>query len=382
MIDKYIEIYNKWEKKLIDIKIPSDDIERTRVHYIGCIIYFNTKIIIYNFISFFLLPVAFIFSLKKSNIIKVSQVDALIVSPNKNYLLKDEDLPIRLNDSYKKREKVSLERGTIYKELFSCSIDDAGRSLVKQLIKKYPLAFYMNLSVLLHISRYYKLILKYTPKAFITTQTEQDFTTSAITNYCEYKGIKYICVQHGEYCYNPSMAYMRFSEYYAWNKETIDNFELVNTKIEYAYLYTPEQLKPKLCKNSNPRFFLTFYLSEEDENDILKLKDVLQKFSKKGYQCSVRPHPHTPLLDLINNVFKETNVFVENSAIVPIETSMCNTQYIVAYRSTVLSKGFSNNMPIVIDDIVGDIQFLTLIHDINIKRATMMMSDLVKKYCE
>ena len=31
MIDKYIEIYNKWEKKLIDIKIPSDDIERTRV---------------------------------------------------------------------------------------------------------------------------------------------------------------------------------------------------------------------------------------------------------------------------------------------------------------------------------------------------------------
>lgn len=377
MIKKYIEIYNKWEKKYFDMKIPTDDIERTRVHYIGCIIYFNTKTIVYNSISFFLLPIAFLFSLKKRNINKVSQADAVIVSPNKNYLLKDEDLPVRLNDSYKNRIKVIIERRTLYKELFSCSIDDVGRALVKQLIRKYPFAFYMNLSVWLHISRYYKLTLKYNPNAFITTQTEQDFTTSAITNYCEHRGIKYIGVQHGEYCYNPSMAYMRFSEYYAWSKETIENLELVNTKIDFAYIYKPKQLQQRLYKNAETQFFLTYYLSSEKESDVIKIKDILLQFTKAGYSCCVRKHPRFLSLDLITRLFKNTGIAIEDGSLVSLDLSICNTKYVVAYRSTVLSIAYANNMPIIIDDVVGDISKLIRVHDVNIERSTMLLSRLM-----
>lgn len=369
--------FDKWEKKCKHIKNINNDIDRVRWHYIGCMVFYKeVSNIIRNAISFFVLIFVFFCSTNRYSK-KGKMVDALIVAPNEQYLLNSLDIPEELKNRYSNLEKYSIKKNSLYREIFSCQIDKSARHIIKECLKKYPFAFYMNLSIILHLSRYYKLILQYNPKAFITTLTELDYTTSIITNYCEEKGIKYIGVQHGEYCYNPAMAYVRFSEYYAWDKETIENMELVNTKIDYAHIYTPERLTPQFHKNSNPQFFLTFYLSGENETDLVKLKEVLLRFTRNGYNCCVRKHPHFLSVDLIHNLFDKTNIVVEDNSAVSIGESISNTKYIVSHISTVLTQGFVNNMPIVLDDVIGDLNYLKKIHYPNIKRATMLFSELI-----
>ena len=102
-------------------------------------------------------------------------------------------------------------------------------------------------------------------------------------------------------------------------RATIENMELVNTKIDYAHVYTPERLKPQFHKNRNPQFFLTFYLSGENETDLVKLKEVLLRFTRNGYNCCVRKHPHFLSVDLIHNLFDKTNIVVEDNSAVSIK---------------------------------------------------------------
>lgn len=370
---------DKWEKRIHRLGVPKDDYDRVYRHYVGCMIWGNHSIPIKKLVSFVLFPIVYYMTKRQKNVAHIEVRDAILTCPDKAYMLSDEELPTALKNSYKDIIRVYYNKNSVISSLTSYVLDDAGRKIALSCFKKFPFAPFMNLSVLLHLCRIYKLITQYTPKAIITTQSEQDFAASIITKYCEDKGIKYICIQHGEYCYNPSMAYFRFSEYYAWNKETIDILELTNTKIKYAHIYIPEKLKPRYRKKDTPDFYITYYLSSETEAEVIEIKKILLKFVESGFPCSIRKHPRALDDRFIFNTFGQTEINIEDCNLVSIGDSISNTRYIVAYRSTVLSEGIANSMDVVIDDVVGDVEFLARVHDINLKRTDLRLSVLMKK---
>ncbi|MCI8887563.1 MAG: hypothetical protein HFG70_05695 [Hungatella sp.] len=370
---------DKWEKKIYRLGLPKDDYDRVLRHYIGCMIWGNHFMPIKKLISFIIFPVIYCMTTKRKNIVHLDTIDAVLTCPDKAYMVSDEELPAEIRNSYKKIIRVYYNKNSIINSIISYTLDNEGRKISRTCFKKFPFVPFMNVAVLLHLCRIYMLIMQYRPKAIITTQTEQDFTASIITRYCEDKGIKYICIQHGEYCYNPSMAFFRFSEYYAWNRETIDILELTNTNINYAHIYTPERLKQKYKKKEQPDFYITYYLSNETETEVLEIRKILLKFVESGFPCSIRKHPRALSKEFIFDTFSETGINIEDCNLVSIGDSISNTKYIVAYRSTVLSEGIANSMSVVIDDIVGDVEFLARVHDINLKRTSLRLSMLMDK---
>lgn len=381
-----ISCFEKWE--IIARTIPSsiNDYDRSRYHYIGYCLWWGKKFFISNIISTVILPFALLIATLRNTTRITRSVDqenlyrAVITCPNKAYLLKDGDIPQIIKDRYSLLIKVEQIPEKGIKRITSLKLDRQGIILVLQCIKRNPTKGYMNLYILEHLSKIYRIMEQYHPSAIVTTQTEQDFSTSLVTKYCEEKDVKYVGIQHGEYCYNPSMAYVRYSEYYAWNEQTIKILELTNTQIDYAYIYIPERLKPQYKKKINPTALITYYLSSETLEDLIKVRDLLLGFVEKGYICRIRKHPRFLDENKIRELIANTGIQLENVKTVSLGDSLSDTEYIVAYRSTVLFEGYINSMNIVIDDVLHDIGFLQRLHDPNLERTDMRLSTLISQY--
>lgn len=370
---------DKWEYKKTLFSSPTNDFERVRLHYEGAVIWSTNRLIWEKLFSCIMLPIALFLFSRHDTFVNKKKVDAVISSPNVDFLLSYEDLPNELKKEYSSFERV--ENHTSLKDrIFQLRLDKKGLALVLKTIFRYPNKPFLSFIVLLHLAQVYSLIERYNPKAIITTQTEQDFTASLVTHYCELMNIKYICVQHGEYCYNPSMAYMRFSEYYAWNQETIEILELTNTKIPYAKIYTPNKFRKNYSKNSVRSNFLKYYLSSGDNiTEISRIRDELERLTKEGYRCAVRCHPRGYNSVELDQLFSDSEVSLENYNDMSIGDSISDCDYVVAYRSTVLSEAIANSMPIVIDDVTHDIDLLRRVHDINLTRAECLLSELISR---
>lgn len=373
---------DKWEKKFSKLGYAKDDFDRLIRHFYGVTIYRGESVFIRfirNVSSICILPVIAYRLERNACSSKVKPADAILMAPDKAFLMQIEDLPYELKERYKTYHQIFFEKNSLLKDYKNNSIDETAIELVVKCVKKFPFQPYMILYLILQLSRISTIIHQFSPKAIITTQAEQSFASSIVTLYCELLGVEYICIQHGDYSYNPSMAFMRFSEYYAWNKETIEILELVNNKITFAKIYTPSKLIPKYTRKNSPDYFITYYLSDETEENIIKIKNLLEMFVEKGYSCNVRRHPRAQREDSIKKIFLDSKVDVENTSNISIGDSLSNTEYIVSYRSTVLSEGIANSMNVVLDDVVGDIEILKRLHDINYKRITLKLSDLVRK---
>lgn len=370
---------DKWEEYRSHITEPTNDIERARLHYEGAMIWASCGFVLQKFESALAFPIGLLLASRKNNETLQKKVDAVVTCSKKDFLLDSETLPEKLKQQYPAFERVS-EKKDLFRTLMNIHLDVDGRNLVKQVFKAYPGKPYFYMSVLLHLAQLNNLILKYQPKAIITTQTEQDFTSAVATHYCESKGIKYICVQHGEYGYNPSMAYMRFSEYYAWDQNTIDLLELTNLPIDYATLYTPVRYQKRYYKTENCPFFLKYYLAGNDgPEDVEKILGILLRFSQKGFKCAMRCHPRGLTTQQSLEIrCKDTGIQVENNKLCSIGESIANCEYVVAYRSTVLSEAVANKMPIIVDDLTHDIAISLRVHDVNTTRADYFLSDFMK----
>ena len=374
------EILDTWESIISKVGPANDDYDRLIRHYYGTEVYDPTSHFTRNLASFFLIPIV-IHKLKNKKVAyEESDIDYLITSYDKAYLLKEEDVPDDIKKEYKTAKRIINEKNSSMRNIDDYSLDEDGIKIIKTAYKKFRKYPYMILAVILHLGKITSLIKRYRPRAIVVTQAEQDFTSNMITLYCETQGVKFICVQHGEYGYNPSMAYMRFSEYYAWSEETIKILEMVNNKIDFAKIYTPNKIREKRTRKENPEYFIKYYLSGESKEEITKVKECLEMFSNNGYKCGIRRHPRVTSKEDMEAIFNGSTIELEDPYAVTLGDSISDTKYVVAYRSTVLTEAIANNMDAVVDDITQDINILYRVQDPNIRKTKMRLSDLVKQY--
>ena len=83
---------------------------------------------------------------------------------------------------------------------------------------------------------------------------------------------------------------------------------------------------------------------------------------------------------MVEEVFVNSKVIIERPEAITIGDSITNTEYIVSYRSTVLSEAIINGFNAVIDDVTQDIGVLERVMDPNVKRTSLRLSQLIDKY--
>ena len=375
-------LLDKWEAYIRDIGPANDDYERLIRHYNGFnIVYEFKESVLKNLASSIL--VSFFLKKMKKNIIELDdKYDCVITASDKAYLLNDESLPNELNKKYAKKIRICNEGNSLLKHWNEFCLDDSAVQIINEAYKRFPKQKMMILSLLLHLGRTCMIVHKYNPDAIIVTQAEQDYTSTMITKYCESNGIDYICVQHGEYCYNPSMAFMRFTKYYAWDKETIEILEMTNNKIDFAQIYTPTRLLKTYERKSEPDYFITYYLSDEKADVLQKIQLTMDRFAESGYKCCIRWHPRAFDEETILKYFGQSKATIENPYKVSLGDSIANTKYVVGYRTTVLSEVLASHLDPVIDDVTQDVGLLIRMKDQNYTRIKLRLSSLIQKYIE
>lgn len=386
---KMYEIENKifmhpdeWEQWMKKLPNPTDDFQRARNHYL-CRNFYESKLVkvFRNAAAFFLIPVLFIvlrlnhFKKQKKNK-QASKADAVLFCTNPKFRTYFEDVPDEIVEKYPNRV-IYQSRGK--KDiLYSYCLNKEDGAFFRKAIMRYPFAFDMNLRVLSHISKIRYLLEEYHPKAFVSIQTERDFTTSLLAMYCENKGVEYIGFMHGECFKDLSHAYVRFTKFYVWDKYYIKQFAETGSPVDRFTTYESKRLEKRFVASENPKYYATYYLNGiESKESLDKLKTAFLRIDRG--KCSIRPHPKLTDIHQLKELFSDTNIDIEDCSQISLKDSLENAKYIISKYSTVLSEAYYSNLNIVIDDFSDEqlYQNLIKIMYINLNRTTLRLSDLI-----
>lgn len=376
----------QWLKYIDSFPSPKNDIERTRYHFL-CIEQFEDKKkrVAKNGLSLLLIPVCIVGSgftsllsrhttkSRNCNLVEFEVENRKKLSPMTIGLPTELSNEYMTIDTYRQRKgKALFFKGCLDKRVFG---------FWGKYVKKYPYAFYMNLQILSHLMSIEKIIHLYNPKAIVTTESENDCCTSAITCFCENDGIEYIGLMHGEYLLSPLHAFVRFSRFYVWDELYINQFVRAHCNKQFFRIYKPDRFDMNIKDiNENKKYFLTYYLQNQSEKSLMCIRDVLCKIVKRGKACCVRLHPRFSNRDEIEWIFDATKIHIEDSSSSDIKKSLSNTEYVAAMSSTVLSEAYENGIKAVIDDVSDSeyYEYLKRTMYINLIRIQERLSDILE----
>lgn len=375
---------SKWMGFIKRLGTPETDLERTRYQYMS-IYQFTNKIILFvkNVMALPLLVISFtgtfLFgNMRQWNKAEHPKAKVVGVTTGKSHgsRIKMKDIPDEL---IKEFGDVFIYASPKGKTLFiSGYLDKTGIELWINLLKKYPLSFYMNFSALMHLAFVGRLLKEFNPEAILTLESENDFNTSLLSKYCEKKGAEYIGVMHGETYLNPHHAFVRFSRFYVWDEAYIEHYVITGSNRDFFRVYRTNRFNMDIPKNSKKESFITYYLQGQNEAQMKRICETLQIFTKVGLKCKIRPHPRATDMGLVKRIFSSTDIEVESQDI-SIEKSYSTAEYIVSVYSTVLSEANENGLKAVIDDITDKTLFDQL-HDImyvNLDKISRRLSEMV-----
>ena len=203
---------DEWLKFIDQYKMPRNDLERSRAHYLSInILESKWKQLVNNLLAIPALIISFVFCcfISMFGLREKKEVEAigLIDLSSKVANLDTLDLPDEIIKRYHSFQKIYDNKRV---HLISRGVDFSVLVYWKEIVKKYPFCPYMLLLLWVHLVKINKIICMYNPKAIISTESENDFTSSIISEFCERNNIKNICIMHGEYLITPKHAFVSF----------------------------------------------------------------------------------------------------------------------------------------------------------------------------
>lgn len=368
-----------WKEKIESYGEPQDDFERVRLHFI-CTQTYTTpaKRFVKNAAALIAMPFVYFFFCRCADSRKDKKrivCDALVHAPFDFSTLKPEELPEELYEEFE-----NIRFSGISKKSFRGGIlDEKARAILKNLIKRYPLCFYMNFFVMYQLANLCKLLNIYRTSAIITEREENDPAITLLTQYCESCGAEYICIMHGEYFYEPFHAFMRLSRFYVWDEYYIQQFYKLKSSADFI-VYHPKRFQMNIKRCAEPEFFVSYYLQTQSREEMLKIRQVLDEFIARGYKCKIRLHKRATDKRVVKEVFGDSEIVIEDNERVSIGESYENTKYIISVFSTVLSEAYENGLEPVIDDMSNPELYESLKKAmyINISRIEMRLSKLTE----
>lgn len=251
--------------------------------------------------------------------------------------------------------------------------------LIWQMIRRYPLSWQFILKCTLKIARYRYALEKYDPKALIVCN-EYSFTSSVLTHFCEKNGVELINVMHGEKLYHIRDSLFRFHRCYVWDenyRELLTRMRAEETQFRIA---VPESLRFRLNPTPETCYDYTYYLGSEDKEALIRLHGFLSQLRQKGASVNVRPHPRYTDMEALAQIY--TDISVENTKEVTIETSVLRSRAVISQFSTVLLQASCNGVATVIDDLTDPARYAKLreLGFVMLKKEHTLLSEEIKTH--
>ena len=219
-----------------------------------------------------------------------------------------------------------------------------------QLFTKHPLNGFVNCLCFVHLMALNRIITMYSPKAIISYRLEFNIASSLMTYFCEHMSVELINFMHGEYVLNKRRAFVRFSKQYIFDDHYVKVFEKTRSPKGQYVTYTPPMYLKDIPLASECEKNLVYYFSG-DEGNIELIKCALERLERSGFECRVRPHPRYSDYKLISQTFNGSSISIEDTNSVSIDESLAKANYVVGFRSTVLSQALYLNRVVIVDDL-------------------------------
>lgn len=353
-------------KFLASLSVPENNFERSFNQYLGQKYLTNKFLLLINtFSSVILLPIFIFKSYKFSFIENEKTFDCVFLSEGVDETL----IPNSLRDKYRNIINVHLHAPGYL------TISDL-KFIFEIAIKywRYP-EFILKNTV--KISTYSKIIKEYKPSAIIS-HIEYSFSSSVLTEYCERSKIEHINIMHGEKLFNIRDSYCNFSKFYVWDKHYVELFEELKCRIEQFVVEKPHSLLLKeSIKTSEYKYAFTYFLSDEDESTLKRIKLNLLALPIEHSKISVRLHPRYSEPKIIKTLFKEFNIQTGET---DIADSLNQTKYSISLYSTVNYQAYLKGTEVIIDDLSNK-ELYKKLEDLNyimISKTNHRLSDYIE----
>lgn len=375
MADKLVKRNNSFETYstekqrffLENLKVPSDDIERSFNQYL-CQMEMNGKLVTF-LINIASLPLLICFYYKKNSIPESHEqkIDAVFFADGKPNNI----LPEQLASTVKQLRVVCNKKE---------NLNDVDREFFRKICKKYPMSWHFLLKCLMKIRFYSYEIETYAP-TMVVACNEYSFTSSVLTSYCELYGIKHVNVMHGEKLFYIRDAFFRFHECYVWDEYYADLFKRLKAEPTQFKVELPKSMRFSEMKGEK-KIDYTYYLGAESGKVLEEIIGCMIDLAKEGYYVAIRPHPRYTNLSELKVKLEE--IELENPLSMPIEESILRTKNAISTYSTVLNQAYHNGTKIVIDDISKPELFKNLrsLEYIMLAKEHSLLSKLIQRECK
>ncbi len=335
--DKFDVTSHEQKDFIISLGEIRSDIDRSYKQYCSQNFFIkNWKVRLLNFVSFFVfIPCLLFLTIKRFFIPVYDSTDALAFFKNEEFLV-PKSLKGKYDITY-----VKINEGQ------SISIYDW--PFVFKLFISYFAHSYFSLKCLMKIAFYSHVIEQYRPSVVIT-QSEYTFVSSALTCYCNKKGLKHINVMHGEKVFNICNAFFRFDECYVWSDYYIKLFCEMRCEPNQFIIAVPESFVIETNKYLNKEYFANYkyYLAIYNEEELISIVNSMAFAKKMGQTVKYRPHPIYSDISVLAKHVPSSEI--EDPHEVNIMESISNLDYAVGSYSTVLTQAFHSGKRVILDD--------------------------------
>lgn len=357
--------YESQKSKLDSFGEPQDNIERSLYQYQCQMISIPFTIVtVQNIIAFFLLPI-------------------YLIKPYSRIKTKDEfkENAVFLREGVT-RSIIPDSINREFTNIFDCSyagqlfLGSREKRFIITIMKKYWYMPFFCFKCLLKIALYASIIYRYKPNAIIV-HSEYSYTSSVLTEYCRIMGIEHINVMHGEKLFNIRDAFVKFDRFYVWNVHYIDLLIKLRSAKEQFIVEVPDCIKLKVDKKSEYKFMYTYYLGNENEKDLLKIKQTLMDTKIPLQKICIRYHPRYSNETQISQIFNEFGI--QDPKSITLDSSISQTNYVISLYSTVLYQAYENDKEIIIDDLTDPEKYQNLkkLKYIMISKPHLSLSEVI-----
>lgn len=374
-------------KKIIDsFPEPENDFDRTYYNYI-CTCWGRKKwnVVLINSICFIAVPFIMILYLMNSICIisKKKQVhDAIIVNADNRlgvHYSYEGRIPSSLYSTYNDVKELQLKR---FPEITKGAVGTRAFITWFRFFIRHPFSGFVNLRALINLSGINRLIKLYKPKAIVFSRAELNGMSSLTTLYCESCGVKYINFMHGDSRAELAIAFVRFTEFYIWDRDYIDVFDWGRCAKGQYVVYTPGIYAP-IERNDQPKYHILYVFGGNEETgkdkNAVAVRDILMPLVEQGRPCKIRPHPRWSDMRYIEEVFANSGIDIEDPRVIPTRDSIAETEIVVGAYSTVIAEAYYGGRKIAIDDLSDPELFENLkrVKYIMFNKEHMLLSDIV-----
>lgn len=342
-LDEYFKMSKERVKKEIsflnNLPEPNSDIDRSYNQYLCHNFHLNFFLIfVFNAVALLLFVPTIIWLIAKR-----SREDNRIVNKSAVFLLPERYYKVLPESLVSEFDNVYSGGFAVHKCLEK---EDVG--FVWKILKCKPFSFFFIYKLMLKISLYRGIIRKYKPNAIIAA-SEYSFTSSILTNYCEFVHIEHINVMHGERALEIRASFFRYSRCYVFEPYYIEVFETLRAYKDQFITELPPAFKMHFAFSSQMIDF-KYYLTGHRKKELVEIAKNLCRLRSKGFTVKVRPHPLYCTIEIACKYFDKE--LLEDPYSVSIENSLASTKYVLGVDSTVLLQGYLNEKCVVFDDLV------------------------------